>query len=169
MLHVVPVAIIMGSAALEAQVNEAVQDILDRGQAAQASESQKVILKGLKDSKAGNMLENCFRVALLLGNKPNRGCREWQEARYLLALRHRFIHFKPSWDHEAVLDMDLAEALKRRIPVYAPYAGVLQIPYSFITYGAAKWGVTTALNFARYAAPFLGVPNRFDGQDYALP
>ena len=169
MLHVVPVAIIMGSAALEAQVNEAVQDILDGYQAAQASNSQKVLLKELKDSTASNTLDKCRNVALLLGKIPDRGRREWEEASLLLTLRNRFIHFKPAWDHEEVHDSKWVRALKQRIPVYAPYAEAFQFPYGFITYGAAKWAVTTALDFARHAAALLGVLNRFEGQNYALP
>jgi hypothetical protein len=44
-----------------------------------------------------------------------------------------------------------------------------QFPYGFIVYGTAKWAVGTALAFAGHIAPFLGVVNRFAGQDYTLP
>lgn len=169
MLHEVPVAIIMASAALEAQINEAVQDIIDAHHAVQASESQKILLKELKESTASNTLDKCRNLALLLGKIPDRGCREWEEASLLLTLRNRFIHFKPAWDHDNVHDSSWIRALKQRIPVYAPYAKNFQFPYGFVTYGAAKWAVTTALDFASHAAPLLGVPNRFIDQNYALP
>lgn len=169
MLHAVPVTIIMASAALEALVNEAVQDILDAHQTAPASEPQKVLLKELKDSTASNTLEKCSHVALLLGKLPDRGRTEWEEAKLLLTLRNRFIHFKPAWDHEEVHDSKLVRALKQRIPVYAPYAVVFQFPYGFITYGAAKWAVKTALDLAAHVTPLLGVTNRFAGQSYDLP
>jgi hypothetical protein len=169
MLHSVPVAIIMAAAALEAQVNEAVQDILDRRVAQQPDEAQKVLLKELRDSAAGNTIEKCRQVFLFLGTVPDTGRREWEETKLLLTLRNRFIHFRPAWDHEGVHDSKWVTQLKLRVPVYPPYAERFQFPYGFITYGTAKWAITTALNFAAHVTPLLGVPNRFAGQDYELP
>lgn len=169
MLHEVPVAIIMASAALEAQVNEAVQDTLDGNPAVQPGEAQKLLLKELKDSATSNTIEKCRNVLLLLGVVPDTGRFEWEETRLLLTLRNRFIHFRPAWDHEEVHDSKWVRELKRRVPIYAPYAEKFQFPYGFITYGAAKWAVMTALNFAAHVTPLLGVPDRFAGRDYELP
>ncbi len=159
----------MAAAAVEAQANEAIQDILDGMGTAQATDAQKVLLRELKDSSASNTLDKCRHVALVFGQVPDRGRTEWEEANLLFVFRNRLIHFKPAWDHEEVHDSKWVRALKQRIPVYAPYATAFQFPYGFITYGAAKWAVTTALAFAGHIAPILGVPNRFDGQSYALP
>lgn len=169
MLHTVPVAIIMAAAALEAQINDAVQDILDRKGADQPDAALRLLLKELKDGTAGDTLAKCRQVLLLLGAVPDTGRRVWEETKLLLTLRNRFIHFKPAWDHEAVHDSDWVKQLKLRVPIYAPYAERFQFPYGFITYGTAKWAITTALNFAAHVTPFLGVPNHFAGHDYALP
>ncbi|MCA3414535.1 MAG: hypothetical protein INF84_08030 [Roseomonas sp.] len=56
MLHTVPVAIIMAAAALEAQINDAVQDILDRKEADQPDAALRLLLKELKDrAGSGNL------------------------------------------------------------------------------------------------------------------
>ena len=168
MLHTVPVAIIMAAAALEAQINEAVQDILDRKGADQPGAALRLLLKELKDGTAGDTLAKCRQVLLLLGAVPDTGRREWEETKLLLTLRNRFIHFKPAWDHDEVHDSKWVKELKRLVPIYAPYAKRFQFPYGFITYGTAKWAITTALNFAAHITPLLGVPNRFAKQDYSL-
>jgi hypothetical protein len=168
MLHLVPVAIIMADAALEAQVNEAMQDILDGKGTAQPDDAQKRCLRE-QLQKNGNAIGRCRQLLPVLGIEPSGDRSEWDEAKLLRDLRNGFIHFRPAWDHEGVHDSDWVKQLKLRVPIYAPYAERFQFPYGFITYGTAKWAITTALNFAAHVTPLLGVPSRFAKQDYSLP
>ncbi|MCA3312148.1 MAG: hypothetical protein ING24_09645 [Roseomonas sp.] len=169
MLHTVPVAIIMAAAALEAQVNEAVQDILDGRGTAQPDDAQKECLREQLQKRGGKAIDRCGQVLRALGIEPGRDRSEWDEADLLRELRNGFIHFRPAWDHEGVHDSKWVKQLKLRVPVYPPYAERFQFPYGFITYGTAKWAITTALNFTAHVTSLLGVPNRFARQDCELP
>jgi hypothetical protein len=61
--------------------------------------------------------------------------------------------------------------LKARVPVARAYQSCLQFPYTFMTYGCAKWSVLSVLTFSDYFSTLLGVNDRFIPlrPDLALP
>lgn len=72
-LQAVPVAIVMSAAALEANANETIDDILEGLARLPITDSQKQLLNDLKDDKAGNFREKYRKLALTLGKVPDCG------------------------------------------------------------------------------------------------
>jgi hypothetical protein len=101
MLRLVPVSIVMAGAALEANANEIVQDILDAtGKAAglEITKGQRQLLRDWKEDRSGNSLANYRGLAHLLDKDPQTGDAVWEPARHLVEFRNLFMHFKPAWN-----------------------------------------------------------------------
>jgi hypothetical protein len=85
-LQTVPVAIVMSAAALEANANEIIDDIL---------QDLAKQLNDLKNEKFGNYKEKHRKLALILGKVPNCGTVIWEDAGLLVEFRNHFMHFRP--------------------------------------------------------------------------
>jgi hypothetical protein len=179
MLRLVPVSVTMAGAALEANANEIVQDLLDgitKIAGHEITEDQRQRLEGLKDARLGNSTDRYRELASLVGKQVTTGNAVWEQAGYLVEFRNVFMHFKPAWSHEEdVHDSPLVKALKSRVtvaPGYRDHGGnKFQFPYGFMTYGCARWSVQTVLDFSKSYAAISGVRDRFadSPNDYALP
>ncbi|MCA1397220.1 hypothetical protein [Bradyrhizobium sp. BRP56] len=162
MMHV-PVAIVMAAAALEANSNEIVQDILDRPALLSVAASHLESVKALKDDLSGNALDKYRKLANILNKTPVTGGAVWQNAGDLLRFRNSFIHFKPAWDHEDDIHKgNLVTALRRRLPISPIYnANNFMFPYSLLTYECANWAVQSVRKFADEFCALIGVEDRF--------
>jgi hypothetical protein len=168
MMRSVPVAIVMAGAALEANANELLQDILDGHTRLDVTSSRRKLLLDLKEDYSGNAPVKYRRLALLMDKDCDTGTEPWHNAKLLAKFRNEFMHFRPSWDDEAIHTGSLVEELKRKVPVVA---GHELFPYLLMTYGCAKWAVQTVLEFCSEFARLLGVRDRFasPGGDFKLP
>src|ERR1035437_1463641 len=102
MMVAVPVSVIMAGAALEASANELLQDILDGSSGLSLTNGCRLLLKDLKEDRAGNAIDKYRRIALLFDKEPDAGTASWNDARLLTTFRNHFMHFKPSWDYDEV-------------------------------------------------------------------
>lgn len=168
----VPVSVVMAGAALEADVNEGIQDMLDGITGLTLTEARKTQLRDLKGQQSGNAISKYRQLALLFDKVPNTGSSPWQNADLLVKFRNHFVHFRPAWDTDDVHSKGLVDALrKRRIPIVDAYKARMVFPYGFMTYGCAKWAVETVLAFVCEWTRLLGVKDRFvlTGFDFTLP
>jgi hypothetical protein len=156
MIHV-PVAVVMAAAALEANANEIIQDILDRS----PSSPRRTLLKDLLDKRAGGVMEKYRRLALQLDKLPDQGSSAWRNADLLVRFRNFFVHFKPAWDHPARVheDSELAKQLAERIPRVSSFKGRM-LPYRFLNYACAKWSVVSAKTFSAEFSALIGMQDR---------
>ncbi|CAJ0877593.1 hypothetical protein AMST5_02892 [freshwater sediment metagenome] len=172
MLRAVPVAITMAAAALEANANEIVQDILDTGKLGgeDIKNGQRQLLSGIKDNRSGNSAEKYRTLAYLFDKDLDLASVPWRDAKDLVEFRNHIMHFKPAWsDNDDVHDGKLVKRLKPRLPISPGYRTAFQFPYGFMTYGCAKWCVETVLTFAEYYAKLIGANNRFAASVCVLP
>jgi hypothetical protein len=170
MMVFVPVSIVMAAAALEANANELIQDMLDGFSGLPITRPIELLLKDLAKEQRGNATYKYRQLSLYLNKAPNTD--SWQDAELLIAFRNRFMHFRPAWDHEQdIHDGDLVKKLKGRVPIYAPFQSRFQFPYGFLTYGCAKWAVESVLAFSANFSAQLNVKDRFAAEylDFSLP
>ena len=161
MMRLVPVSVVMAGAALEANANEVLQDILD-SQSLPLTRSRKKLLMELKEERSGNALDKCRRLALLMDKEADTGTETWYNAKLLQAFRNEFMHFRPSWDDDSIHSGKLVAQLKQNIPVVNSWRGAFLFPYGFMTYGCANWAVQTVLNFSSDFSKVLGAPNNLE-------
>jgi hypothetical protein len=166
MMRLVPVSVVMASAALEASANEVLGDILDHQL---HSASRKKLLKNLKGDHRVNAIGKFEQLALLMDKDPDKGTEPWRNAKLLVGFRNEFMHFRPSWDTDGIHSGDLAQELRRKIPVVDAYKPNFLFPYGFMTYGCAKWAVQTVLEFCSDFAKLLGTIDQFSALDFKLP
>ena len=170
-MRLVPVSVVMAAAALEANANELIQDIVDGSVHSPLPASRKELLKDLKDDHSGNAWDRYRRFALVMDKEPDKGTEPWRNARLLVRFRNEFMHFKPSWDSDDIHNGKLVEGLRKKIPVVAAYKRNFLFPYGFMTYGCARWAVQTVLTFSAEFAKLLGVKDKFvsPGLNFNLP
>jgi hypothetical protein len=156
MIHV-PVTVVMAAAALEANANEIIQDILDRS----LPSPRCTLLKDLLDERTGGVMDKYRRLALQLDKLPDQGSFAWQNADLLVRLRNFFVHFKPAWDHQAGVheDSNLVKQLAERIPLVKSYQGSM-MPYRFLNCACARWAVVSAKTFSADFSNLIGVQDR---------
>jgi hypothetical protein len=171
MMRLVPVAIVMAGAALEANANELLQDILDNHTVFRPTTARKKLLLDLKEDRSGDALTKFRRLALLLDKDPDTGTERWESARLLIKFRNEFMHFRPSWDDDDIHSGKFVGQLVNKIRPIEAYKGNLLFPYGFMTYGCAKWAVEAVLNFSSEFAKLLAVKDKFasPGWDFKLP
>lgn len=168
MMRLVPVSVVMAGAALEANIHELLQDILD-GQTSIAN-SRRKLLVDLKKDRSGDAPSKFRRLALLMDKDCDTGTGPWHNARLLVKFRNEFMHFRPSWDYEGIHSSGLVEELKRKVPVVASWIGAFLFPQGLMTYGCAKWAVHSVLEFCSEFTELLGMQNRFAPlEDFTLP
>lgn len=168
MMHV-PVAITMAAAALEANCNEIIQDILDGSTPLGLAQGHMTLLRDLKHDRSGNTTDHYRHIALLLDQTPDTGSLAWQDAALLVRFRNALMHFKPAWDSETdIHDGKWVRTLKAKVPISPGYQSNFMFPYGFMTYGCAKWAVQSSKAFAAQFSSLIGVPDRFAGIE-ALP
>ncbi len=163
------VSVVMAAAALEANVNETVSDILDGIAPLTITRARRELLADLRGRMVGPE-EKYRHLALLLDKTPDRGGAAWQDVLLLTRLRNDLMHFKPAWDDEAV-HARMLEMMRRRLGVSRFYRGGFVYPHGFLAYGTARWAVRTVLAFAACFSALVGVEDRFrnTGFDYGLP
>lgn len=167
MMHV-PVAITMAAAALEANCNEIIQDILD-GSTLGLAQGHMALLRDLKHDRSGNTTDHYRHIALLLDQTPDTGSLAWQDAALLVRFRNALMHFKPAWDSETdIHDGKWVRTLKTKVPISPGYQSNFMFPYGFMTYGCARWAVQSSKAFSAQFCSLIGVPDRFIGIE-ALP
>lgn len=170
MMRLVPTAVVMAGAALEANANELIQDFLD--QPSGLSKAHKLLLKELKDERSGNAIDKHRRLALVLGNEPDVGKSAWENARLLVKFRSSFLHFRPAWDHEDdIHERGLAGSLRKKVPVARAFNEDFRFPHGLMTYGCAKWAVQSVIAFSKEFSALAKVKDRFAQSpiDFSLP
>jgi hypothetical protein len=95
MMHV-PVAIVMAAAALEANSNETIQDILDKSTRMQLTASRTALLEDLKEDRSGNAMAKYRKLGLLLDKTPAIDGAAWQNADLLFRFRNSFYALQAS-------------------------------------------------------------------------
>jgi hypothetical protein len=163
MMHV-PVAVVMAAAALEANINEIIQDILDKSPHALLTKGNTALLKDLKADRSGNAMGKYRKLGLLLDKVPITNSPAWLNADILFRFRNSLMHFKPAWDSETdIHDGKLVRDLKQRIPITPAYRTGFMFPYGFLTYGCAKWAVESARALSGEFCTLIVVNDRFSG------
>jgi hypothetical protein len=157
------VSIVMAGAALEANANELIQDILDGPTTISLTAARKMLLKELKEERSGNALDRYRSLVMLLDRIPDEGRQPWQDTTTLVSFRNYFLHFKPVWDPgDGSHERKLAAALKSKFDLARPYKNVqFMFPHALLTYECAKWSVQTILAFSKSISDILGVTDRF--------
>jgi hypothetical protein len=151
MMVSVPVAIVMAGAALEANANEIVQDILDGSTKLVPSKGGVALLRDLKADRSEGAMEKYWRLALMFDKEPDLGGPSWQDAQSLVDFRNKLMHFKPAWHRAGETNEDrLVKTLKPKVPIARGYEINFQFPNGFMTYGCAKWAVRSFLAFSAY-------------------
>lgn len=165
MMHV-PVAIMMAAAALEANCNEIIQDILDGSTPLALAQGHMTLLRDLKHDRSGNTTDHYRHIALLLDRTPDTGSLAWHDAALLVRFRNALMHFKPAWDSETdIHDGKWVRTLKAKVPISPGYESNFMFPYGFMTYGCAKWAVRSAQAFSAQFTLLIGIPDRFAGSE----
>jgi hypothetical protein len=172
MMRLVPTAVVMAAAALEANANELIQDLID--QIADESESKcKLLLEDLKGERSGDAIDRHKRLAslLLLDREPATGNSAWENAGFLVELRDSFMHFRPAWDQDGIHSGKLAKFLRNKVPVASAFEKDFRFPHGLMTYGCAKWAVQSVLAFSSEFSALLNVKDRFTPShiDFSLP
>ncbi len=160
-LEVVPVAIVMSAAALEANANEIIDDILEGLEKVTISDSQKELLNQLNDDKTGNFRAKFRTIALILGKVPNLGISTWEDAKLLITFRNHFMHFRPAWGDDDIHSKGFVEQMKMKVGVVDAYKNYFIFPYGLMTCECAKWAVSTALGLSTEFSKQAGVVDRF--------
>jgi hypothetical protein len=158
----VPVSIVMAGAALEANANELIEDVLS---SRTLSDAKKALLRGARDDRSGNSLDKYLQLALLLDKVPDKGKPPSQDAALLVQFRNYFLHFRPEFrsDGDAADDRNLVKSLRAKFPVAAPFErSVFLFPHALLTYRVAKWSVQSVLAFSSYVSTLLDTNDRFD-------
>jgi hypothetical protein len=170
MMRLVPVSIIMSAAALEANANETIQNILDGSSRLTVTKGSRALLKELLDSRTGGIADKYNKLALLCDKELDKGHVSWHDANLLEKFRNAFMHFKPAWDDDtSVHDSKFVNAMKNKVPIFKPYATNFQFPYGFMTYGCACWSVRSVVEFSKHFSDSLGVTDTFGGMNFNLP
>ncbi len=173
MMRCVPVSVVMAGAALEASANELIHNILDGSAGLKISPTRAKLLKGLENERFGNAIGKYEKLALLLDKEPNTGTESWRNARLLVEFRNQFMHFKPVVYVDGVDDeRKFVKQLTENVPLSSVYRSQkVQFPYSFLSYGCAKWAVESALKLSADICGLLGVQDKFTlpGLDFNLP
>jgi hypothetical protein len=169
----VPVSVVMSGAALEANANEVIQDILAGTTSLYPTEDHKIKLERLKEDRSGNAIKRYRQLANLFERNPSEKESPWQSAERLVMFRNAFMHFRPVFYPNSTPNArDLVEELKNEVPMSSAYSSSeIQFPYSFMNYGCARWAVQTVLIFSAEFASLLGVKDKFvgPGLDFNLP
>lgn len=83
MMQLVPVSVVMAAAALEANANELLQDVLEDKVRPGLSQGRKQLVKELRDARNRNAVDKFKQLAFLLDEYPNIGTKAWKNARLL--------------------------------------------------------------------------------------
>jgi hypothetical protein len=165
MMEAVPVAIVMSGASLEASANELLEDILQGRVSLSVSSGMKKFVEELKADRSGNSLGKFQRIAWIFDKIPDKGCAAWQNAQILVSARNSLMHFRPTFEsseQEDNQESEVAKGLKGRVPVSPVHrSSPLVFPHSFMTYGCAKWAVTSVREFYAYLSGVLGLPDKY--------
>jgi hypothetical protein len=171
MMRLVPVSVVMSGAALEANANELIQNLVDGTNDLPVTAQQKVGLITLKEDRSGNAKKRYKRLAELADKRADFGSEDWRNAKLLIEFRNYFMHFKPSWSDDDIDNDDLVGRLRKKIPVVRGYETNFLFPHGLMTYGCARWAVQTVLDVSAGFAKALGVKDQFavPALDFTLP
>jgi hypothetical protein len=162
---------------LEALVNETFQDAADGNASRIAPLDQRCIdLMGeyWNDSDGGrhvSILEK-FEKALLFADRPrlDRGATPYQDAKLLIGIRNRLVHFRPAW-------MTAGEQTKEEAKVKGKFAenalmagkGNPWFPDKCLGAGCAQWSWETSLALADDWTKRLGIPRPYQADNDSWP
>jgi hypothetical protein len=147
-------SISMSVAALEANANEILKDIID-----DVTNPKRMRLQ-CQDLWDTATLEKYRKVGLILDHKFDKGASVWQNARLLTQFRNALVHFKPSWSHE-VGNHKLSKALTIKVHQNAWFTKDNDFPLNCFSYDAAKWAIESVRTFSRDVSSKIGVKDRF--------
>jgi hypothetical protein len=133
------------------------------------SANRKEQLEKLKDYRSGNAVDKCRQLARLMDRGPDTGTEPWRNAKLVILFRNEFMHFRPSWDDEAIHNDDWIRELRRKVPVVEAYKRDFLFPHGFMTYGCTRWAIRSVLEFSSNFANILGVTDQFGAVDFHLP
>jgi hypothetical protein len=165
MMEAVPVAVVMSGASLEASANELIEDVLAGQTSLLVTSGKKQFLEELKTDRSGNSLGKYQRLAWIFDKIPDRGSSAWQNAQILVSARNTLIHFRPTFEsseQEENQETEVTKGLKGKVPTSRPFGSSLAFPHSFMTYGCAKWAVSSVREFSKYVSELLCVPDKVE-------
>ncbi|NOG70500.1 hypothetical protein [Roseicella sp. DB1501] len=112
MLQTVPVSTIMASAAIEAHLNETIQDQLD---IPTICYSKKFAFENIKERRSGSAWDKFPSIACLMQKgPPDKNNNKCKNMKLLIDFRNALIHFKPMWDNEKASLRDLVRDLEKK-------------------------------------------------------
>jgi hypothetical protein len=171
MMEAVPVAIVMSGASLEASANELIEDVLGGQASLLVTSGKKQFLEELKTDRSGNSLGKYQRVAWIFDKIPDKGSSAWQNAQILVSARNTLMHFRPTFEsseQEENQESEVVKGLKGKVPTSRPFSSSLVFPHSFMTYGCAKWAVSSVIEFSKYISELLGVSDEVASFKHSL-
>jgi hypothetical protein len=113
-MTLVPTAISMAGAAIEANSNELIQDVLDgKVRTSIMTDAKKALLEELLEDRSGNALTRYRALSLLREIVPDEKNVAWGEAALLVSFRNFFMHFKPAWESTASQPKKLAAKFEK--------------------------------------------------------
>ena len=169
-------AILTSIACLEAAVNELFAETAEIPNALIRAKDPQVAerLARLWRTGAGRwrVLEK-FQVALAAGGKElfDVGGPPFQDARLLIELRNRLVHFKPEWQPASLEDgtqagelSSLEKRLRGKFVTHPAYkdSGNPFFPDKCLSHGCAEWAVVTATAFCDEFFNRLGIPPPYE-------
>jgi hypothetical protein len=105
-------------------------------------------------------------MLLLKKKEPlERGATPFQNAADLIELRNALVHYTPEWSYEDGKHKKLGARLSNRFDT-SPFCvdGDSFFPKKCMSYGCAKWAVSSALNFIDAFTERADLRNPFDSQ-----
>jgi hypothetical protein len=172
MLLWVPVAVVMSAAALEANANEIIQDIVDDKTSLRLTKPEKEEQSAFLANRHKSLKSRYLRIGTLFNQIPRESDLYFQNALRLLKFRNAFMHFRPVfYPNSTANDLELVEELKDVVPMSsAHHSHQIQFPYSFMSYGCAKWCVQTVLAFSVEFNRLVNLKDKFvtPGVDFNL-
>jgi hypothetical protein len=163
---------------LEALVNETFQDAAD-GQASRIAPLDPRCVALMAEfwnaSEAGSRYVGVldkFQMALLFADRPrlDPGAAPYQDAKLLIGIRNRLVHFRPAWQSVGEETKEEAQ-VKGKFDPNALMAGTgnLWFPDKCLGAGCARWSWTTSLALADEWAKRLGIPRPYRSDNDSWP
>ncbi len=161
-------SIMMSVASLEASINELFLEAIDRSKNSlePLSAAQMTLLAELwKATDRSNALSKYQIVLTACGKSPfETGKPPFKEAKLLTDLRNALVHFKPEWDDELKEHRKLEAKLKGRFNnnrLSEQATGRMTwFPNKCLGAGAARWAITTTIEFSAQFCQELGIKKR---------
>jgi hypothetical protein len=152
--------ILSSTAALEGYVNEIFVD-----RSTHFPEYNQQLIDDIWAIKERRRIIEKYNFVLSLKDKGRFETKQkyYKDAELLIDLRNALVHFKPEWSHEKGKHKELMTRLNNKFPSSPFYKAALTVfPDSFMSYGCAKWSVTTTVNFIGKFSEMADIENKLD-------